>query len=380
MVLKYEMSPYPSLAEDIIVNVYEASDDTAVVDTQTFHPPFNTPTLVTFNGLDKVVHVVRAFTQSGTKLHEYNAEPKSDLVTIFDPIRFIIGDGGFYTPAANSGTYENPILAGLAEDDYIVFRNNYGALHPNVHYSIITDPLLVPGFNLAAPDTFNDKEEFTITMNPKTVTTTVNDSVVGKWFAGIVDVFGNLDYDKAHLRKLLRLNGAVTYNLTGSIPIGYGFLFENCTATVGDATINFVNAQLRLGDDLVDNITLPHMTTACFVYNGTIWDVVYICDARWVKAASPNQPGTIVKADLFHVGNIPVGDPVYDVVHNMNISGDYMVQLSLMGTDVTKIWDNDVIAVWYHHPTDKKNTFKICLQEKAAGVQDLTIAWVIIKL
>lgn len=383
MVLKYIVSPYPSLLENMVAKVYEASDDTAEVDSIVLPTPHTAPVTVTFNGLDKVVHVVRLFTASGTKLHEYNAEPVTDLVTIFDPLRFKVGDGGFFTPAANQGRYDNPALHGLTDNDYFVFRNNYGMLFPQVHYTPITDPLQVGGFDLAAPDVFNDGEEFTIVRSSKVAQVSVNDSVVGKWYKGFIDIFASRSYLPDDLRKIIRLNGAVTYEFIGSIPINYGFVIQNFSATDGIGKVKFSNAGLQLGDNVVTEISLPRYTSVGLTYNGTNWDVTFLCDSRWILGTgSAYVKGDIVDCGIQHIGDVGAGDPVFTIVHNKAIVGDYGVQLSIRATQASKNFDNDVIVVWYHdpNPLNKPNQFLISMQERAAGAQNMDVFWTIIKL
>jgi hypothetical protein len=385
MVIKYVVSPYPTLLEDMYARVYEAADQLALVDEIPLPQPHTAPVTVTFNGLDKVVHIVRLYTASGTKLHEYNAEPMTDLVTIFDPIFFKIGDGGLDTPAINSNIFASTALVGLGDNDYTVFRNNYGFLLPNVHYTTNPGGGGSPGsFTLASPDVFSDQEEFVIQRKSTVSQTVVNDSVVGKWFKSYVDIFDTVNYDPNHLRCLIRLNGAVTYNLTGSIPLFYGFVFENCTATNGVATVQFSNGgMLRLGSSAVDHIDLPWMTSACFTWDGTNWNVVYIADMRWTQAASPTQTNQIVSAGEFHIGVVPVGDNQYTVTHGLAIAGEYSVFLSIKGVSTTSTpWDNNCQLAWFHHSTDKPNKFNLTVgipSGGSSGVMNVTICWLIIK-
>lgn len=148
MVLKYHISPYPALLENMVVKIWEAANDNPGAEVQTIVVPerdamgvptpgagHQVPYTLTANGLDKVVHVVRMYSEiSAALLHEYNVEPRGEVVTIFDPIRFKIGDGQPLTPAANTNEYTNPLLDGLGNDDYLVHRNNYGFLFPDLHY------------------------------------------------------------------------------------------------------------------------------------------------------------------------------------------------------------------------------------------------------
>jgi hypothetical protein len=383
MVLKYHISP-SALSENFIVRIWEAASDGvgAHIYEQTILAPHAAPVTITVNGLDRVVHIVRMYgATSAVLLHEYNVEPTtSDIVTVFDPIRFKIGDGGPNTPAAGTSVATTPELAGLVETDFLIFRANYGPLFPTTHFTFNTGD---GSWELNSPDIFNGEgggEEFTIVRLPKAVTGIVNDSVVGKWFAGFVDVSSNTSYVSTHLRKLIRFSGSPEYTFSGSIPIGYVFCFQHFGST-GTAKVNFTNGTLLYAGTPKASIDIPRYTEAAFVWDGTNWNVVYMTDSDWVNGSSTPTPGTVLGIGRFSVGDVPAGDPVYTITHNLAISGDYMIIPTIetnTGGDYTK--NNKVGIAWHHHATDKANKVYVTLQEISGETQSqLYIAWVIIK-
>lgn len=385
MVLKWHLSPYPTSLEDWTYKLWEASNDNpgAEVHTGNIPQPHNAVATITVNGLDKVVHILRMYgAVSGNLLHgPLTIEPYADTVVIFDPIRFKIGDGGPLTPAANSSTYTNaPILTGLLAKDFVIHRNNYGDLHPDIHYIIDSG---TGSWALIAPDVFNEGEEFTIKMNPRILTTIVNDSVVGKWFGGFVNIAANTDYIASHLRKLIRFTAAVEYTFPAlaAIPLNYGHCFNNYGVVAGDAKINFSNAPLLWVDGTTKaNITLPAMCEACFTFDGVNWNVVYINQSTWQNILTP-QPGQTIAVGETALGDIAAGDNGHIIVHNKNIAGDYQVFFSLKGTAATANRDNDIQVSWYHHATEKANKFHVMLGEPAgSGAQNLTLVWLIVKV
>jgi hypothetical protein len=395
MVIKYVISPYPALLENMVVKIWEAASDGAGAEVFTQVIPerdgTGTPTpgaghqvpyVLIANGLDKVVHIVRLYSAvSANLLHEYNLEPVTDIVQVFDPIRFKIGDGGILTPIAGTTTYTNSILAGYGDDDYIVHRNNYGNLFPNVHY---TTNNIAGNFVLNDPDVFGDNEEFTVQITPKVIQSVVNDSVVGKWFSDFVNIAAHTVYSSTHLRKLIRFTAApvnYTFQVTDSVPIGYTFCFQGLklAAGAGAGTIKFNNGPLIWGTGTKSEIDILAFQEGAFVWDGTNWNVVYLTDSSFVNAASV-LPLSIVAAGEVYAGDIPAGDPTYVVNHAKNISGDYMVMLSVRSKDpATYVKNNKIGLAWYHHATDKANKFVITPQELAAEAQDCYLCWLIIK-
>lgn len=395
MVLKYQISKAPARLENMEVKIYEAEspnpgsevytevipekDAMGVPTPGAGHQVINT---ITANGLDSVVHIVRLYgVTSGELIHEYNAEPKVDVVTVFDPIQFKIGDGGPYTPAADSNSYTNPILENLVAADYLIHRNNYGFLFDQVHYEV-TDSA-TGTWGLLTTDVFGDGEEFTIQMKPKAVSTVVNDSVVGKWFKGFLDVSANTSYSNTHLRKLVRFSGSPEYTflITDNVPIGYMFAFQHY-GSAGTAKVKFQNGTLLWAGSPKASIDIPRYSEGGFVWDGTNWNVVYLCDSTWANAASVTYPvNSIVASGNFSIGDVGAGDPQWEITHSKNIPGDYNVLLSIKSNNAATYFRNNKMgSTWWHHATDKPNKFWVSLQEISGEVQDLSITWVIVKL
>lgn len=382
MTLKYQISPYPLSTENWTLKIWEASNDNpgAEVHTQTIPTDHDEITTITVNGLDTVVHVVRLYgAVSAALLHEFTVEPMTDVVTVFAPIRFKIGDGGALTPAAGTDLYVNSLLNGLGDDDYTVQRNGYGLLFPGgIHYS--TDG---PNsrFQLTAPDVFGDGEEFTIQIKPQVIQTPVNDSVVGKWFAGFVDVAADAVYSNTHLRKLIRFSGTCKYTFQAldQVPVGYMFAFQHF-GTAGTGTVEFLNGPLRWPGGDVTSRTIPAKCEAGFVWDGTKWNVVYMVQSTWADVTTP-QPGQTLGVGRYAVGDVPTGDPIYTVTHNLNIPGDYLVFWSLESQTAANYYrNNKVCGTWWHHATEKQNKFYISLQEISSEVQDVNIVWMLVKI
>jgi len=392
MVLKYHISPYPALTESMWVRIWEAQSDgpsgwvyeeelperngSGVITPGAGH---QVPVTVTVNGLDKVVHVVRLFTNTGILLHEYNAEPKVDIVTVFDPIRFKIGDGGTYTPAENTSTFTHPSLVGLNSDNYIVLRNGYGALIPNTH---ITVDAPSGSWSLSQiGDVFGPDEEFTVILNPKSVSTVVNDSVVGKMFAGFVDISASRDYLTTDLRKLLRFSGTCTYTFGASqtIPIGYIFAFTHFGTATGIGTVQFLNAPLKWGNTTVTTFAVERFQEAAFIFDGVQWNVLYA-----TKVVNTPKPGDILGSDNFSIGDIPAADAgPYTVTHGLNITGDYNVFLSIKtkaGSEANWFKNNSITHTWWHSTTNKPNEFKIGLESYVNQIQSIDVSWLIVQL
>src|SRR5690348_6292272 len=100
MEINYHISP-SALTEDFIIKIYEAQAPTAEVGTLTVPAPHTAPYSVSFTGLDKIPHILKMFgATSGTLLHSFDDLPTENVVTIFDDIKFKIGDGGALTPIA----------------------------------------------------------------------------------------------------------------------------------------------------------------------------------------------------------------------------------------------------------------------------------------
>jgi hypothetical protein len=412
MVIKYHVSPYPTLLENMVAKIWEAQSDGPGAEVFTEVIPernaggvptpgagHQVPYTVIANGMDKVAHIVRLYSAvSNQLLHWWNVEALTEIVTVFEPIQFKIGDGNPLTPAANSNVYANPILNGLGDNEYLVFRNNYGYLFPNLHYY---NNVVGGGFTLDGADVFWDQEEFTIQMRPKAVVSPVNDSVVGKWFAGYVDVAEttSVDFVPAHLRKLIRMTGVCSYNFNVHPPDGYAFCFQAFngpgSGAVAVCTIFFNNAPVRYNGADYPAITIRDNQSAAFVFDvaGGFWNIIYLVDSKWYEAlgAGPGvyTPLSIIQAGRteintgggYPIGDLPPGDILIEVLHGMAIVGDYIVQYSLEVDAVANTGaSNKVTHAWCHNLANKPNSFYITLQELTNEVQHINISWIIIKL
>ena len=407
MVKKYQVST-SGITEDFILKIWEAQSDGVGAEIyQTTLVEKNgsgVPTLgaghqvietVTVNGLDKVVHILRMYgVTSGNLYHEFNDEPTTEIVQVFLPIQFKIGDGGPNTPAADQNQATTPELIGLKSTEFIIHRNNYGVLKEGTHFTFDGSPIVTSGtgyWELISPDVFGANEEFTIQRLPKAVTTVVNDSVVGKWFgptmAGGNDIFVNIsantNYSNAHLRKLIRFQGAFTYSflVTDVIPIGYAFCFQNFSNSASNATVVFGNGTLLWAGSPKASIAIPQYTEACFVWDGTNWNVVYLNTSAFANGAT-TPPGTILKVGEQAQGDIPAGDPQILITHNANITGDYQVFVTFRNNNPAAYAANNKICWSWHHHTDsneKKNKFWLTPQEVSSEGQSVTICYMLVK-
>ncbi len=386
MVLKYHVSP-SVIDEDFVIYVYEAANTTpgAHVATITLlkdggggHPA---PATVTFNGLDKVVHVVKMYTSvTNALLHDYNIEPVTDIVTVFDTIRFRIGDGQPDTPLAGTDVAITPQLAGLTTEQFIIFRNGYGALFPDIHYSFDGGTGTWQLIQLGDVFSGDPEEEFTIIPNPKAVSTPVNDSVVGKYFAGFLDVPANVSYDASHLRKLIRLSGSPNYEYLIDPPVGYGYCFQHFGVT-GTATIKFTNKPLKWIDGANKaTLELKSGREACFSFDGAFWNVVYLIDSAFAENPAI-VPGTILGVGTAVIGDFPGGDPLLTITHNLAIAGNYMIFFGIDSKTGANFSKNNKMpqVTWWHHATDKPNKFHFSMQEITGEVQDFNLNWMIVK-
>lgn len=392
MVIKYQLSPYPTLMEDFVVKVWESANTAPGAEVYTLvvpqaggggHPNIET---ITINGLDKVTHMVRLYTAiSNNKLHEYNVEPVADLLTYFTPKQFKIGTPqvSIVVPNAGDTFYGDGDLGAINQEDYTVFRNNYGYLIPDLHYTHIpTSGFVLGGFELVAPDQFQQDEEFTIQIKP-VLQAPIHDSVVGKWFGGFHDIVADESFGPGVLRQLHRFNNGAkfTFPVGVGVPIGYGFCFQNFGSSATTSKVVFLNAPLKWGNTTKTEIDIPAYCEGMFVYDGAMWHVVYLSQSTWVNAASPTTPGQNVGIGTTHLGNVAVGDFLYDITHGLGIAGDYLVFLSCQGTAATAGKDDDIQISWYHHPTNKANQFKAMIGFPNGSVgHDVTLCWLIVKI
>ena len=379
MEIFYHISPSIN-TEDFIIRLYEAQAPDAEIATLTIPAPHTAPHSVSFTGLDKVPHILRMFgATSGTLLHNFDDLPTENVVTIFDDIRFRIGDGGTLTPVAGSSTYTNDVLAGLSIEDLRVFRNGYGFLYPNVHFTKDTASNEIA---LIFPDKFESEEEFLITRKPKAVQTQVNDSVVGKQFGGnstisemFIDVNTTVNYQPSHLRHLIRLAGAnANYVLTGAIPIGYIFRVTNFGpyASPSDkGKVTFDNAPLLWGSTPKTSLDIQFTGTYEFEFDGTNWN----CTMYNVVQETPGAQ--IVYAATVDLGTMTATDQLFTVsIPFMTGINDYRVIGNFVSNSGNWNADNDVMFVI----TNKLSTsFGIGARRIASNSQKLKFDFIIVK-
>lgn len=331
---------------------------------------------VVANGMDKVTHIGRIIgAVSNIEYNEFVVLPETPILTVSLPVRFKIGDGGPNTPAAADTMATTPELAGLSIGNFVIHRGGFGPMYPNVHYDFNT---IDGSWNLLGGDEFSPVDEITIDIKPVLVTTVVNDSVVGKWFGGFVDVAANINYSASHLRKLIRLSGSPEYSFITAPPIGYTVAFQHF-GSAGTAKVNFTIGTLLWAGVPKAFVNIPRYCEAGFVWDGINFNVVYFNDSSFVNAAV--IPLGVIASGIVAIGDVPAGDPQYTVTHNKNITGDYDVFLSVKSNSAALFFRNNKIgSTWWHHSTDKPNKFNFSLQEISGEVQDLSINWAIIKL
>jgi hypothetical protein len=342
MEINYHISPSVN-TEDFIIRIYEAQAPDAEVATLTIAAPHTAPYSVSFTGLDKVPHILKMFgATSGTLLHSFDDLPTENVVSIFDDIKFKIGDGGALTPAAGTSAYIDPVLAGLAATDINVFRN--GTFFYPTQYTF--NP--AGEIDLIYPDIFSDTEEFLVTRKPKAVTTQVNDSVVGKQFGGnttipemFIDVTTTVNYTPSHLRHLIRLSGVnANYVLTGAIPIGYIFRVTNFGpyADVSDkGKVTFDNAPLLWGNTTKTSLDIQFTGTYEFEFDGTNWN----CTMYNVQQETPGA--TIVYKGSVVLGTMSTADQLFTVsIPYMGVAPDYVVVANLVSDGSGWNADNDI--------------------------------------
>lgn len=376
MEINYHISPYPTLNEAMIAKVYETQNPTAEVGTRTIPTPHTAPATIIFTGLDLLPHIVRLFTNSGTLLHEFDIQPSANIVSIFNPIFFKIGDGEANTPLAGSANYVNTLLIGKTNADLLIFGN--GVLkYPGVHYSVD----IAGGFSLLQTgDLFEDTTEWLIQQKAKAVTTYVNDSVVGKQFGGFVDVANvAVNYIPAHLRKLIRLSGAggaYTFPSGVAIPVGYVFRFENhgdYTSITDTANIFFNNAALKMGNTTVATFALPFKNVAEFTFDGTFWNCTMDC-----KVGSIVPPFAYISyAGTYAIGDCARNNDLRSITIPTQSDTNYMVIGCLRSLSENPDNDNDVTATI---GLKTLNYFNLSLREYLPNVQNLVFDYTILRM
>jgi len=396
MNVNYYISPYAALLQDMVAKIYEVDILGATSEVGSEVIPerdsggvptpgagHQVPYAVSFNGLDFVTHEVRLYTAGGTLLHRYDVMPTKDAISLFDPIRFRIGDGGANTPAAGATAYVNTDMAGLTEDDYIAIRTGYGPVIEGIH---ITNNLL-GGFQLFQPgDVFSGDpaEEWTILRKPVVLTTPVNDSVVGKqWGPTVgnaymyVDVSSAVSCASTHLRKVIRLAGSsAEYSFTSGYvpPVGYPFRVTNFgTYTPGSAApkVKFTNAALKWGNTTLAEIEVPFSSTYEFVWDGVQWNCTMYSQPP-VTTVLSNQ---IVATGRYTLGDITEG--LYTVTHGLNIAYPYRVFGVIYSRNSNYAKDNTVTFAVREFAA---NSFKFGIQEIFGEAQTIDFDWVIVKI
>jgi len=383
MVINYHISPYPSLHENMVAKIYEASSPNAEVQsftilekdgsgTPTVGAGHQVPNSISFTGCDMVVHVVRLFTASGSLLHWYDVQPTIDVVTVFDPIYFKIGDGESLTPLEGTNTITNPAFIGSTAFDLSVFVEGQGFLHPNVDYSVSYTSLFISG------QVFEANQRWRIFKKPSVITTYVNDSVVGKGFGGFIDVVADIDYIPGHLRKLIRLSGTghYTFPLATPVPIGYNHHFTQLGNEATAPKIKFLNGTLLYGATPKSELDIPFGSTVCLTWDGVHWNLTI----NGIKAGiSAPVAGDIVGNGSFHIGDISAAgaDTFVTITHGFGLAYAYIVLATFKGTNASKYNDNNCGWSLYDY---QPNSFKFAGQEFSTGVQDITLDYVLIKV
>jgi hypothetical protein len=372
MQINYVISPYPALPIDMVARVYESQAPLAEIDNVVITAPHIAPVAVSFTGLDRIPHIVRLFTVAGTLLHNFTIEPTEDLITVFSPIFFKIGDGAPNTPLVDTNTYTNTALAGKDNTNVQVFAN--GALrYPGLHY----DTDLSGGFHLLqVGDVFEDGTEWMVLQVPEVVATPVNDSVVAKIFGGFVDVVNVVrNYGPSDLRKLIRLSGATgSYSFTSGVdvPIGYSHTFTNFApyGSLNDIPIiNFLNGELRQGNANTTLYPLPYGSVATFTFDGTFWNLINYANT---------QAG--VYARIVYMGSHNIGDVITQysaaITIPTQVDTDYWIVGNLVGLQVNIDFDNDV---FFTTALPTTSNFVLVCREIQGYVQNLRFDYVILR-
>lgn len=398
MIANFTVGTYPALLQDMVIKIYEVDINGASSEVGSITIPerngagvptpgagHQVPYIDSFNGLDKVVHLIKLFTASATLLDYWTAQPTSDIVTTFAPIRFRIGDGNPYTPVANTNTYSNPDMAGLAASDYIAFRTNYGPVVEGVHISNVGGG----GFILIqAGDVFNGDpaEEWTIIRQPQVVSIPQNDSVVGKQWgptAGNADMFVDVSSPVScavtHLRKLIRLAGsAAEYTFSAGYvpPIGYFFRVTNFGAYVplsANPKVKFSNAPLLWGNTTKTELEIPPTGTAEFVWDGTSWN----CTLNAIPSAATAVSNQIVANGREVIGDLNPNSRLITVTHGLNLLYPYRVFGIIYSRNANHDLDNNITFAVREYTA---NSFKVSLEDVFSVAEAIDFDWFILKI
>jgi hypothetical protein len=358
----------------MVAKVYESQAPLAEVNSITIPAPHISPQAISFTGLDLIPHIVRLFTSSGTLLHDFTIQPTENIVNVFTPIFFKIGDGQTNTPVTGTNLYSNIALAGKDNTNVAIYANG-NLRYPGVHYNTN----IGGGFSLIqSGDIFEDETEWMVQQVPEIVTTPVNDSVVAKIFGGFVDVVNTThNYSPADLRKLIRLSGADgIYNFPSgiSVPIGYAHTFTNFApyGSINDiAKINFLNGTLISGNANISLYPLPYGSVATFTFDGTNWNLI---------SYTNTEAG--VYAKIVHMGRFQILDVVsqfsatIQLPPGLQVDNDYWVCGNLVGQQGQIDFDNDVIFTTHLFT---KDNFILACKELQGFVQFLRFDYVILR-
>ena len=375
MEINYSISPYPSLLQNMVARVYETAAPNAEIQNIVLATPHTNPRNISFTGLDRVPHIVRLFTLSGTLLHSYDVQPTANIVTIFDPIFFKIGDGGAKTPVAGTALYANADLAGLTNTGLVITRDGI-AQYPGRHYDVD----ITGGFHLLVNgDQFEDTVEWVIQRKPQALVNPINDSVVGKQFGGFVTVNNvPINYIPAHLRKLIMLSGAngqYYFPAGTAIPIGYTFRFENhgaYTAITDTATIFFNNAPLLMGNSTVTLFALPYRNIAEFTFNGTNWICTMDC-----RLTTQNPPAAFISyIGTYRIGDVVSNNDVRTISIPLQSDLNYTVIGSLRSSNSNLGNDNNVSVII---GLKGLSSFMISTREYVRNIQTLDFDYILIR-
>lgn len=396
--INYTVGIYPALLQNMVVKIYEVDINGATSEIgSTIIPERNgagVPTLGAghqvpyqgvFSGIDNVTHEIRLYTASGTLLDKYTGNPTTNVVNLFTPIRFRIGDGGTYTPAAGATAYVNPNMAGLAATDYIAIRTGYGPVIEAIH---IANNVL-GGFQLLqVGDVFSGDpaEEWTIIRQPQVITNYVNDSVVGKQWgptAGnanmYVDVSSAVSCALTHLRKLIRLAGsAAVYSFdVGYVPpVGYPFRVTNFGAYVPGSAfpkVKFNNAPLLWGNTTKTELEIPPTGTAEFVWDGTSWN----CSMYMQIPSTTPVANDIVYSGVYVIGDL--SENLFTITHGQNLAYAYKAIVMIMSLNSNHGRDNTVCFA-IRDASFTANSFQVTMQEVFGEVQNVNLRYWLVKI
>lgn len=389
MEFKYLVSPYATLLENMVIRFWENTNLNPIAYVKevilyekngagvpTVGAGHQVQEWVHVVGLDKVPHTGKLYTASGTLLHDFMFEPSENIITLFQPIYFKIGDGGTNTPAIGDSSYANTALAGITNDQLIIHRSGT-LMYPGVHFN--TDPL--GGFNLlVVGDIFGDEEEFLIQVAPVAVSNPVNDSVVGKQWGETtgavsmyIDVTSSVNYLPIHLRKLIRISGSGAYHFDSAPPVGYPFRFINMVA--GNPVVYFDVANLIQPGGDIASIIIPAGGIVEVVYDGTKFNLTHNNTA----ALGAMPYATITHSGSQPLGNIPAGlGNAWSIGIPNQGTASYKVLGSFRsvvntngGYDATCIWDIEAQFT---------NSFTVRIREFGPASQNIIFDFVIIKI